>query len=298
MVRVRRRIPKLPLHPSMDPAEREYMRRLMQYQRAFNMLLQTGLDEILHPLKQQAAKELPPELRTDSLEDAWKLSRLFGKAAIRMDANIERDVRKLIRGVQTRMLELFPNKLLRKWSEMMVAHVNEFSKNHTVRVGKAVDLDIEPLMKDGELSPYFRNVVDENVGLIKSIPEKRLPALKNALVNGITNDMPHDKIAKLIDKYTQGNAGNARLIARDQVNKLNGKLNQYRQQKLGGTRYKWRTSKDEKVRKDHKALSGKTFSWDAPPITNKATGARNHPGGDFQCRCTAEMIIGDVLKER
>lgn len=58
----------------------------------------------------------------------------------------------------------------------------------------------------------------------------------------------------------------------------------------GSSRYRWRCvsgSKNHPVREDHKRLNNQVFEWDNPPITNLNTGARNNPGEDFRCRCTA-----------
>ncbi len=62
--------------------------------------------------------------------------------------------------------------------------------------------------------------------------------------------------------------------------------------------YRWSTSKDERVRHDHKALDTKIFSFASPPVTNLKTGARNNPGCDFGCRCIAIPIFRDTPAER
>ena len=54
----------------------------------------------------------------------------------------------------------------------------------------------------------------------------------------------------------------------------------------GVTQFTWSSSHDRRVRPDHAALDGQIFDYDHPPITNRATGARNLPGQDYgPCRC-------------
>jgi len=77
----------------------------------------------------------------------------------------------------------------------------------------------------------------------------------------------------------------ARLIARDQISKLQGALTRVRQTSLGLEKYIWRTSRDERVRETHLVKEGRVFSWDDPPSDT------GHPGQDYQCRCTAEPYI-------
>ncbi|MAK31420.1 minor capsid protein, partial [Acinetobacter sp.] len=80
----------------------------------------------------------------------------------------------------------------------------------------------------------------------------------------------------------------ARLIAADQMGKVNGQINKARQLSMGVETYVWQTAKDERVRKDHQHKQGKTFRWDDPP-----TGG--HPGEPIRCRCTALPNYEDIL---
>lgn len=78
----------------------------------------------------------------------------------------------------------------------------------------------------------------------------------------------------------------AELIARDQVLKLAGSINQERQKQAGIEKYVWNTSNDEAVRDTHEALEDSIQRWDSPPPPG-------HPGEDFQCRCVAIPYFGD-----
>lgn len=309
----RRFIPKrLPVPQSMDAAERQYIRNLMRYQRMYVDLVRDGLDRIIHPLKREASEEIPESIRTDSQSTKiYSLSpvKLYicdradntpGTSSVpHFDANIEWALRMLFKEVQTKLVKAFPDKTLRAWSEAMVSHVNFISKKNMGNLGEAVDIDVEPLMRDKELTPYFKNVVDENVGLIRSIPVEKMASFKNSLVYAITNDHPQDKIKSMIEENFGATHNKAKLIAVDQINKLNGKVSQYRQQQLGGKRYRWRNSKDERVagnpsglyphaKPSHWNRENEIFSWDNPP-------EGGHPGQRIRCRCTAEMVLDDVL---
>lgn len=83
----------------------------------------------------------------------------------------------------------------------------------------------------------------------------------------------------------------AKFLARQETSLLMSKFRETRYTGMGVTRYKWSTSHDEKVRLDHRALNGKFFSFDDPPITNRKKKARNNPGEDFNCRCIAIGIV-------
>lgn len=94
---------------------------------------------------------------------------------------------------------------------------------------------------------------------------------------------------KLRERFEVSNS-RARLIARDQVGKLNGQINKHRQEAAGVREYKWSTANDERVRPDHADRDNVTFQWAAPPDDG-------HPGHAIQCRCVAVPIIPDFLAE-
>jgi len=271
----------LPKPVAPNSAERDYLRYINKYVKLYIDLMRTGLEEIIPDLKETAGKEMPQ---------------------VRMDANVESRVRKLFDKIQAQLDDSFSDAMLRRWAKNMVGNVNRNSKKNTTRAIKAGYKktgevpNFEPLMQDGKLSPYFENVVDENVGLIRSIPLHRLEPFKNQLVAVITKDRSYSEIKKIIIKHFGATRARAALIARDQVGKLNGQLNKYRQQQLGAKRYIWRSSADARERKDHRRLNNTVQLWSRPPIVNRSTGERGHPADDYQCRCWAEMVLEDILE--
>lgn len=272
----------------------------MSYQRAYQSLMRAALGELLPDLKEIIKAEKPKKPAEDIgvvTHDSYR--------EIRQDMNAEEKIRRQFESVRNRLRAMFPDETLRKWSQNMSANVNKISKKNTITAAKTIDLEVEPLLKDGKLNPFFENVVDENVGLIRSIPEKDLEAFKNKLVHSITQDHSKDTIARIISKHFDVSKRHARVIARDQVNKLNGTLNKHRQQQLGGRRYIWRTAGDERVRGDpaglyprakpsHFKLDGTTQFWSRPPKSGPK-GERLHPGQSILCRCWAEFIFEDIV---
>ncbi|MFH4293788.1 minor capsid protein, partial [Acinetobacter baumannii] len=89
-----------------------------------------------------------------------------------------------------------------------------------------------------------------------------------------------EELAKAIKQLGLSTDYRARLIASDQMGKINGQINQARQLSMGVETYTWQTAKDERVRPDHQYKQGKTFRWDSPPDGG-------HPGQPIRCRCTA-----------
>lgn len=100
----------------------------------------------------------------------------------------------------------------------------------------------------------------------------------------------------IVDQYGVSER-KAKFLARQETSLLMSKFHETRYSEVGITEYRWSTSKDERVRHDHKALDKLIFSFASPPVTNEKTGARNNPGCDYGCRCIAIPIFRDTPEE-
>lgn len=129
--------------------------------------------------------------------------------------------------------------------------------------------------------------VDRNVDLIKTVPANALSSMKDIARKGFLEGKTVTNVMKEIHEVYGMNKRHARFIARDQMAKLNSELTRMQQEDAGVTQYTWSDSGDGRVRARHKELDGKVFRWDDPPIVDKKTGRRCHPGQDYRCRCCA-----------
>lgn len=149
-----------------------------------------------------------------------------------------------------------------------------------------MDLEAQPpAVRD--LLARFR---EENVSLIHSIADRLHEDVLEVVSEATRKGTRVETLARHLEERYAVSASRAELIARDQTLKTNANLTQVRQAEAGITRYVWSTSRDERVRPMHKDLEGTIHRWDDPPVTNEQ-GDRNHPGGDYQCRCVAVPVL-------
>lgn len=132
-----------------------------------------------------------------------------------------------------------------------------------------------------------------NAQLITVMADEVVTDLAGRLRDDWARGARWEDIALLVQDRLSVGRSRAELIARDQVLKLNSDMTRERHRAIGVTRYKWSTSRDERVRSSHRHLEGTTQSWANPPIVDVRTGRRDHPGRDFQCRCVAIPIFDD-----
>jgi len=171
-------------------------------------------------------------------------------------------------------------KFVKAWNEEYGVNVSKQLAEPVVIYGR---------LKDADTVVPIKQAIRRNVDLIKTIPKQNLAQIRKAIEEGIKNGDDSYSLKKVIKELEGKNKNRAKLIARDQLQKLNSNLNQARQQTLGIRGYIWRTSNDERVRQSHKDNNGKRFQWDKPP---SGTG---HPGDDIQCRCVAEPDLGELI---
>ncbi len=134
--------------------------------------------------------------------------------------------------------------------------------------------------------------VSRNVDLIK-VEDPIKKTIERVLAQPLDRGVRVEEVREQLREEFGFSKRRAQLIARDQTLKLSGQLQEARQTQVGITRYVWTTSDDERVRPRHEDLNGTVQLWAEPPIVDLRTGRREHPGGDFQCRCTADPILDD-----
>ncbi|MEC6741835.1 phage minor head protein [Acinetobacter baumannii] len=194
--------------------------------------------------------------------------------------------------------------MMTAFREKLTKYVVEISRPLATKVvtdtQKEVDKQIAEHTKTiigVDLTPFFRaaDIQDEvdlnitaNVSLIKSIPQQYADKLEVLITNALQTGQTNEELAKAIKQLGLSTDYRARLIASDQMGKINGQINQARQLSMGVETYTWQTARDERVRPDHQHKQGKTFRWDLPP-------EGGHPGQPIRCRCTALPNYEDIL---
>lgn len=158
-------------------------------------------------------------------------------------------------------------------------------------IGKTLGINILEDYYDGSFySEILEKWVQENAELIKTISADALDDMEKIVLDSYLKGETVTEISKRIQRSYSMTKFHARLIARDQIGKLNCQITRYQQQSCGVNKYTWRTAGDGRVRDSHRVLDKKVFDWNHPPVVDKS-GRRCHPGQDYQCRCVAIPVF-------
>lgn len=256
-----------------DSAEREYQRASAAYMVLLNHVVKEHL-----PTIQAAAKtEKQSENRRDGVDDLMKV--------------VEREFMAISLDFEKKA-EQFG---LRQKLESLANMTRKLSIREWKRAVKAT-LGID-LLDDYYLGEFYQQAmqewIDQNVSLISTLPNEALNDMRNIVSQGFKTGRTTTSIVKEIQRTYRTKKSSARLIARDQLAKLNSQLTQKQQQDAGVDEYTWSTSGDGRVRDTHRSLNKKRFRWDDPPVVTEPGKPirRCHPGEDYQCRCVALPVF-------
>lgn len=261
-------IPQIPAS-----AEREYVRVSNSYMRI---------------LKEELERELP------KLREAYKANR-DGDAGFRHDGatDIILAVTQVFNAIKNRVTVRTSGFGLRRKLENLANLNRKLTVKEWKRAVKAtLGIDIREDYYLGDFySEQLVKWVDENVSLIKTIPQDTLDKMKDIVYDGFENGKTTTRMVKDIQNAYGISRRRAELIARDQTAKLNGQIQRAQQMDAGITEYMWYSCHDERVRQRHRELDGQKFSWNEPPVVDAKTGRRCHPGQDYQCRCIGRPVF-------
>lgn len=146
---------------------------------------------------------------------------------------------------------------------------------------------IEAVLTDAQKSAIAKDWSQNLELYIKGWTQDNILKLRQQIQPHVMAGGRAEGLVKVLEENYGVATRKAKFLARQETALLMSKFQETRYSDMGIKKYRWSTAHDEKVRKDHKALDGKIFAFDLPPVTDRRSGARNNPGQDFNCRCVA-----------
>jgi len=239
-------------------------------------LFRTGVEELLLP-------ELDKLLASGAVSDS----------ADRLDAEVPEFIQGKLDALGLRLRAIFRDSAIEEDLEAAAGDVTKFNRN---QLRKLIGISLREA--DAGVAAQVDNFIAINTSRIKSLVGEQLLDLKTLLGRPRTLGTIHvSDLKKQIMATVDVTKAKAALLARDQTLTLNAQITRTRQQNVGITEYVWTTSGDERVRDAHAELDGTVNRWDDPPVSSE-DGRRNHPGEDYQCRCTAFPVLPELGTER
>lgn len=187
---------------------------------------------------------------------------------------------------------------LRPWANVtaarMIADVSRRDESAWAQTARQMGLSLLKEIKDAPTGHLLRGMLQENVGLITSLPLEAGNRVHALTLKGLETGARFNELQREILRTGEVTANRATLIARTETARTASGLTEARARHIGSDGYIWRTVGDADVRDLHRKLNGKFFRWDDPPVAG-SSGERAHAGQIYNCRCYPEPVIPDDL---
>jgi uncharacterized protein with gpF-like domain len=174
-------------------------------------------------------------------------------------------------------------------------------------LANSLGVDIAAIVDEPVIKQAIEMGTKEASELITGMPTDTIEQIRGAVLDNFKGvALPENRsLLKHLSTIAEISQNRAKMIARDQTKKLTSLINQTRQQKIGVTKYIWKTVKDERVvgnpsgrypkptpqHGDHYIMEGLTCLWDDASVYSDDNGKtwkkrvpgmpKNHPGDDI-----------------
>lgn len=245
--------------------------------------------------------------------------RYYGKLAdlVReMSEETEREIRKLFRAPEAEVYfaqdatmsaqaKILTNALLKRFQRIFDLRSKTYADGMVRDADKDSSKSLHSSLKDlsgglslkttvltGELKQIMSASVVENVNLIRSIPQKYLNGVQQAVMRSITTGNGLADLVPWLEKERGVTLRRARIIAEDQTRKAFSNISRVRMEKVGLKQFEWLHSQGSlHPRKLHIAHNGRIFDFANPPVIEEKTGERGFPGQAINCRCRMRPVV-------
>lgn len=126
---------------------------------------------------------------------------------------------------------------------------------------------------------------------MRKIAEDYLGDIKKKIEANVRVGARPDKLRDIVAAWETALRSRIATEAEHQAAVIVTKFRRELARKIGSHEYVWQDMGDNKVRRCHRLLNGKTFNWDNPPVVDDRTGFRGHPGDAANCRCVPCLIL-------
>jgi SPP1 gp7 family putative phage head morphogenesis protein len=187
---------------------------------------------------------------------------------------------------------------LTPWAVTMAASIFDMADKQDRKVWAKATREMSRQMREEvnntNVGAVAQKYIAEQVKLITSLPIEAGQRVHKLAMEGLSNAMRPEEMAKRIAETGEVTMSRAMTIARTESARAHTVLTRARAEATGVDKFMWQTVRDGRVRPSHKKLQGQIFEWSTPPETDP--GIHALPGCVFNCRCFAVPQIWDKYK--
>lgn len=259
---------------------------------AYRKALDRLIDEMSRSVEywiEAAYKDNPPKLAVEMAEDArvGRKSKLDQEwTSVRSPAAM---MRKPLRELSDRWISRFnemADRIAERFAIQGAKHTDASFKAALKDAGWTVEFKMTPIMKDAVTA-----TIQENVSLIRSIPQEYLMEVEGIVMRGFTQGRNLKAISDELQHRYGVTKRRAALISRDQSNKLTAAVTQARRIDLGLYEAIWvHSGAGKHPRPSHLKAGKDKLKFDVRQGAY-IDGKYIWPGTEINCRCSSKVVL-------
>jgi len=220
----------------------------------------------------------------------WLTANYRASGAMAMDATPATIMRSAMKKLASRWLSNFgrlADRLAGQFSETVMKNSDGALLKSLDDAGFTVEFRMTAPMRNA-----LQATIGENVGLIRSIPERYLRDVEGLVMRSVKKGRALGELTEEIEQRYALTRRRAARIARDQNNKATTAMQAARQQSIGITKGIWRHSHAGKTwRPSHVKADGQEFELSKGIFLD---GKWVMPGEEIECKCTWSPVIPGI----
>lgn len=265
----------------------------LNYNAAQQSRYRFALEKLVKQMAKETKKQITKLFKGDIADDFFKSQKRL-KA---MDASLASQARILLNSL-SRTFENFFNLRATQLAKAMVKGTERTSTTNIQESLKQLSggLTLKTSIVTSGQEENATALINENVSLIKSIPEEYLKDVTGSVMRSITTGRGLADLIPDLEKYEGISERRAKNIALDQTRKAYNSINRQKLLNNGIKQFEWGHSGGGlHPRESHIKIAGKIFSFENIEKEQAALGVpepdRGLPGEPINCKCYMRPII-------
>jgi SPP1 gp7 family putative phage head morphogenesis protein len=260
----------------------------LNYNASLQVQYQRALRQLVREMTRETEKRIMALFDTKHSENYFRMQE---KAT--MDASITSKAKKLLNELTKRFSQLF-NKKAGLFADKMLKGTLKYSeislKSSLKKLSGGLTLNTGVI--PAGMEDVAKAIIEENVKLIKSIPDKYYDDVSGMIMRSIASG-DNVNIEPMLKKYSGISDRKVSLMALDQTRKAYNTINKQRMQSLGIKKFEWiHSGGSQEPRQSHMDLDGRIFSFDDLPLKGEEGFINGQfPGQAINCRCRMGPVI-------
>lgn len=259
----------------------------------------------------RALKKLTLQMTTETKAQVTKLFRgdtageyfteqKEAASAVAMDASLASQAKKLMSKLTLKFTQLFNSSASSLAERMLNGTLTSTSSTlHTSLKQLSGGLSLKTGVVPSGMEDVSKSIVNENVQLIKSIPQDYLSDVTGAVFRSITTGAGIASLIPELSKYAGISDRRVKLMALDQTRKAYNAIAKQKMINIGVGQFEWlHSAGGRQPRRSHIAMTGNIYSFDDLPVINQEqvdkgyeSPERGIPGQAINCRCKMIPVI-------